>query len=390
VKALPPGMRQEDRYQLRTYRKAPIALVSGKGCWVTDADGKRYLDLYGGHAVALTGHCHPHVTGAITRQSKTLLFYSNVVYSPARAAACAALVKAAPRGLTQVFLCNSGTEANETALKMARRFTGRERVVSFEGGFHGRTLGALSATAIPHYRTGVAPLVPGHTYLPFGDRAALEAGLTEDVAAVLIEPVQSMAGCRVAAPDFYRDLRRLTAARGIVLIFDEVQTGFGRTGTMFAGQHWGVTPDLITFAKGAASGVPIGGVLVAERIAAAVQIGEQGTTFGGGPLACAACTATLDVIRKEKLASNARAVGARLRRGLEKMPAVQSVSGLGLLLAAKLDRPAAPVLEALREAGILAGGAEAKDALRLLPPLTLSAREADLFLKVLARILEAR
>ena len=377
----------EDRYQLRTYKKAPIALVSGKGSWVVDTEGRKYLDLYGGHAVALTGHCHPRVTKAITDQARKLLFYSNVVYSPARAEACEALVKAAPKGLTQVFLCNSGTEANETALKMARRYTGCERVISFEGSFHGRTLGALSATALPHYRANVAPLVPGHTYLPFGDIKALEKALGSDVAAVIIEPVQSMAGCRVAIPEFYRELSRLTIDRGIVLIFDEVQTGFGRTGKMFAGAHWGVTPDLITFAKGAASGVPIGGVFVSAAIAARVQLGEQGTTFGGGPLACAAATATLAVIRAEKLDANARTVGARLRRGLEKMAAVQSVSGLGLMLAAKLDRPALGVIEALRNDGVLAGGAEDKSVLRLLPPLTLKSREADFFLERLAKIL---
>jgi acetylornithine/N-succinyldiaminopimelate aminotransferase len=378
----------EDRYQLRTYRKAPLVIERGRGCWVTDSEGRRYLDLYGGHAVALTGHCHPKVVRAIAEQAKQLIFYSNVVYNPARAAACEALVKAAPRGLTQVFLCNSGTEANETALKIARRFTGREAVVSFEGSFHGRTLGSLSATALPHYRENVKPLVPEHTYLPFGDVSALEAHLTDRVAAVLIEPVQSMAGCRVASPEFYRRLRHLTAERGIVLVFDEVQTGFGRTGKMFAGEHWGVTPDLITFAKGAGSGVPIGGVLVASAIAAAVKIGEQGTTFGGGPLACAAATATLGVVRSEKLVANARTVGARLRRGLEKLPGVQGVSGLGLMLTAKLDRPALGVLERLREAGVLAGGAEDKNALRLLPPLTLTARDADLFLTRLRTILQ--
>lgn len=375
--------KREDRYQLRTYKKAPIALVSGKGSWVTDTEGRKYLDLYGGHAVALTGHCHPAVTAAIAKQAKQLLFYSNVVYSPARAEACEALVKLAPKGLTQVFLCNSGTEANETALKIARRYTGRSRVISFEGSFHGRTLGALSATAMPHYRAHVHPLVEGHTYVPFG----VVPELSGDVAAVIIEPVQSMAGCRVASPEFYRELRKRCTENGTILIFDEVQTGFGRTGKMFAGANWAVTPDLITFAKGAGSGVPVGGVLVSEPIAAKVQIGEQGTTFGGGPLACAAITATIGVIRKEKLDANAKKVGARLRKGLEKLPQVQAVSGLGLLLAAKLDRPAAGVLEALRDAGVLAGGAEDKNTLRLLPPLTLKEREADLFLARLAEIL---
>lgn len=380
----------EDDYQLQTYKKAPLVLVRGRGCWVTDSEGRKYLDLYGGHAVALTGHCHPKVVNAIRTQSGRLLFYSNVVYNDARSRAVRDLVSIAPAGLTQVFLCNSGTEANETALKLARRHTGREQVITFEGSFHGRTLGALSATGLEHYRDGVTPLVPGHKFLPFGDIQALEAALRPGTtAAVLLEPVQSMAGCRVASPEFYRLMRVLTRARGSVLIFDEVQTGFGRTGRMFAGAHWGIAPDLLTFAKGAASGVPIGGVFVSDEIAAGVKIGDQGTTFGGGPLACAACSATVKVIEDDDLVENARLIGDHLARRLSKIPGVVDVTGLGLMIGIHLDRPAGPVLEALRNARILAGGAEGKQTVRLLPPLTLSKREADHFLAVFADVLAA-
>ncbi|MDA1193797.1 MAG: aminotransferase class III-fold pyridoxal phosphate-dependent enzyme [Planctomycetota bacterium] len=381
--------RIEDACQVPTYAKWPIALVRGEGCWVWDAAGTRYLDLYGGHAVALTGHCHPRVVDAIRAQAGRLLFFSNVVYSDVRAAAVEALASIAPEGLRRVFLCNSGSEANETALKIARKHTGRMRVVSMREGFHGRTLGALAATGIPSYRDAAYPLPTQHTYIPYGDEAALEEALADDVAAVLLEPIPSMGGIHVAEPAYFQALRRGCDAHGALLIFDEVQTGFGRTGTMWFGEHVGVTPDLITGAKGIASGVPAGVTFVREDLAAAVQVGEQGTTFGGGPLASAAIAATVRCLVDEGLPGNAATVGARLTTALEAIKGVVRVQGRGLLLGIDLDRPAKPVVKALFDGGVLTGTGGNPNQVRLLPPLTLSEEEALGWLPLLERTLAA-
>ena len=370
----------EDRWQLPTYSKLPIALVRGEGCWVWDADGRRYLDLYGGHCVALAGHCHPRLVEAVREQAGRLLFYSNVVYSDARARAAEKVAALAPVGLQRVFFCNSGTEANETALKLARKHTGRRVVVSMADGFHGRTLGSLGATGMAKYRDPAWPIPVEHRYVPYGDSAALEAAVDRDVAAVMLEPIPSMGGIRIAPDAWFATLRRLCDERGALLVFDEVQTGFGRTGTHFFGEGVGVTPDLITGAKGVAGGVPAGVVFVRDTVAARVSYGDQGTTFGGGPLACAAMAAVADILRDEDLPGNARRVGARLAERLAKVRGVTSVTGRGLMLGLNLDRPAKPVIAALREAGFLTGGCEGDPAqVRLLPPLTLSAEEADLF-----------
>ena len=367
----------EDARQVPTYAKLPIALVRGAGSWVWDADGKRYLDLYGGHAVALTGHCHPAVVAALRAQAGRLLFYSNVVYNDVRALAVQRLTDLAPEGLRSVFLCNSGTEANETALKLARKHTGRMRIISMQEGFHGRTLGALGATGIASYRDAAYPIPSAHTYVPYGDDDALEAALGDDVAAVILEPIPSMGGIRVAADDWFRRLRARCHEHGALLIFDEVQTGFGRTGRMWFGEHVGVTPDLITGAKGIASGFPAGMVFVREDLAAAVQPGEQGTTFGGGPLASAAIAATARTLVDEDLPGRAARTGQVLREALEALPAVVETAGRGLLLGIEFDRPAKPLCRALVERGVLTGSSGGNpNQMRLLPPLTLTREEA--------------
>jgi acetylornithine/succinyldiaminopimelate/putrescine aminotransferase len=292
--------------ELPTYTRWPVTIVRGEGSTVWDDSGKSYLDLYGGHAVAATGHCHPKVVRAIREQAGTLLFYSNVVALPVRARAAQAIATQAPAPLSKVFFVNSGTEANENAMRLARRFTGRTDVLSFDGGFHGRTADAISAAGLAKYREMGRPNVPGHRLAPFGDLAAAEAALDENVAAVLLEPIQSMAGVITAPASYLQGLRTLCDERGAKLIYDEVQTGFGRTGTFFyAGRH-GVVPDLVALAKGIGSGVPMGAVLVSEEIAATVKPEDYGTTFGGGPLACAAAEATTRVILEEGLLGNVR------------------------------------------------------------------------------------
>ncbi|MCA1612098.1 MAG: aspartate aminotransferase family protein [Thermoanaerobaculia bacterium] len=373
--------------ELPTYTRWPITLARGEGSTVWDEAGKGYLDLYGGHAVASTGHAHPEVVRAISEQAKTLLFYSNVVGLGIRTRAADAIARHAPAPLSKVFFVNSGTEANENAMRLARRATGRTDVLSFHGGFHGRTADAISAAGLEKYRALGEPNVPGHRLAPFGDLGAADALLDGRVAAVLLEPIQSLAGVLTAAPEYFHGLRRLCDGRGAKLIYDEVQTGFGRTGTFFfAGRH-GVVPDLVTLAKGIASGVPMGAVLVSEEIAAGVKPEEYGTTFGGGPLACAAAEATVRVIESEGLLENVRRGSERLRAGLAKLPGVREVRGEGFLLGIVLDRPGKPVREALMARGILVGGSDLPDVLRLLPPLVLREEEIDRFLAAMGEVL---
>ena len=367
----------EDRWQVPTYAKLDIALARGEGSYVEDVQGRRYLDLYGGHCVALLGHCAPRVVAALRAQAQRLIFYSNAVYCDVRAVAVERLAALAPEGLRRVFLCNSGAEANETALKLARKHTGRMRVVSMREGFHGRTLGALGATGIPSYRDPAYPIPTAHTYVPYGNADALNAAMGDDVAAVLLEPIPSMGGIRVAPRAWFEALRAHCDAQGALLIFDEVQTGFGRTGTRFFGEQVGVTPDLITGAKGLAGGFPAGVVFVREDLADAVAVGEHGTTFGGGPLASAAIAATATEIIERDIPAHAASVGRALIAALEAVSGVESVSGAGLLLGINLDRPAKPVVAALREAGVLTGTSGGNpNQIRLLPPLTLTESEA--------------
>src|SRR5690242_11402342 len=246
---LPEVIASEEEFQLATYKKMPIAAERGEGVWIYTSDGDKYLDLYGGHAVAGTGHCHPHVVDAIRKQTGELLFYSNLVYSSARARAAEKLVSIAPPPLTKAFFCNSGTEANENAMRMARMATGREQIITFSGGFHGRTADAISATFLGKYRELGKPNVPGHLEAEFGNIDSVRELADNSVAAIMLEPIQSMAGVRAAEPGFYRALRELCDERGIVLIYDEVQTGVGRTGQWFfsgSDAGGGVVPDIVT------------------------------------------------------------------------------------------------------------------------------------------------
>jgi acetylornithine/N-succinyldiaminopimelate aminotransferase len=377
----------EDRWQVATYAKLDVALATGEGCWVTDVEGRRYLDLYGGHAVALLGHCHPRLVEAIRAQAGRLVFYSNVVYSDIRAVACERLANLAPEGLRRVFLCNSGTEANETAIKVARKHTGRMKVVSMQEGFHGRTLGSLGATGLPSYRDPAWPIPKEHVFVPYGDLAAAEKAVDGSVAAVILEPMPSVGGIRLAPPEYFRGLRALCDRVGALLVFDEVQTGFGRTGRMFFGEHVGVRPDLITGAKGVAGGFPAGVVFFREDLGRAVKSGEHGTTFGGGPLASAAIAATARAIVEEDLPANAARVGEVLHRSLLAIPGVLSVVGKGLMLGVNLDRSYGPILAALVKEGILVGGGGGPTQIRLLPPLTLTEAEALHLAPALQKIL---
>lgn len=382
---------REDEFQLATYKKMKLAAAQGRGAWIETSEGERFLDLYGGHAVAATGHCHPHVVAAIKEQAEQLLFYSNLVYSGVRARAAERLVKCAPASITKAFFCNSGTEANENAMRLARMRTGREGIITFTGGFHGRTADAISATFLGKYRELGRPNVPGHLCAEFGSVESVEKLADEAVAALLLEPIQSMAGVRMAAPEFYRALRELCDARGMLLIFDEVQTGVGRTGEwFFAGSEAasGVVPDVITLAKALGSGVPVGACLTTDEVAGAIKENDLGTTFGGGMLAMAAVCATLEAIEQDGMLENAREIERRLRERLADVPQVAAVRGRGLLLGVEFkDEIAAQVNKALLERRVITGTSSDARVLRLLPPLCVTREEIDLFVESLRNIL---
>jgi acetylornithine/N-succinyldiaminopimelate aminotransferase len=361
---------------LPTYAPYPFPLIGGSGERVCDEAGREYLDFYGGHCVVATGHSHPRVVAAVAEQAEALIFYSAAARLPVRDQAAQALVDFAPECMASVFFCNSGAEANESALKLAAQLTGRARFTAFKGSFHGRTTLALSVTDSPSLKRGLEPLLAPVDFLPFGDLDALQASDLSKSAAVIVEPIQSMAGVSTASCEWFKALSERCRRAGTLLIFDEVQTGMGRVGQPFAAQFYGVGPDFITLAKGIASGVPMGALLMSADIARSLKSGDLGSTFGGGPLACAALLATLDVIRDEALMANATAQSARIRAGL-KGSVVAEVRGEGLLLGLKAGAQAAALKKRLQEQHILVGGSSDPEVLRLMPPLNISDAAVD-------------
>jgi acetylornithine aminotransferase/acetylornithine/N-succinyldiaminopimelate aminotransferase len=335
---------------------------------VWDAEGTRYLDFYGGHCVALLGHSPAPVVEAIKEQAERLLFYSNVAHSPVRARAARRLTDLAPDGLGNVFFANSGSEANETALKLARKYTGRSGVVAMEEGWHGRTLGSLATTYDETYREPYLDVLPDTTWVPVGDlEAAEEALATEEVAAVLLEPIQSIAGVRELPADYVQGLRALCDEYGTLLAFDEVQTGVGRTGTFSMAEQLG---------QADASATP-----------ATVESGDQGSTYGGGMLAMAAVEATLKTLVEEDLMARATAIHEQVKETVG--PVVEEVRGRGCLMGLKLDRPVDPVKEALRDRGVLVGGSSDPHVMRIMPPLVVSDDDVRRFSDALHAALDA-
>jgi acetylornithine/succinyldiaminopimelate/putrescine aminotransferase len=379
--------------ELPVYPIHPIALARGAGAYVYDEAGVEYLDMYGGHAVAVTGHCHPRVTQAIAAQAAQLIFYSNIVESPVRRGLCEKLMHLTGGHFAAAFLINSGAEANEAALTLSRLHTGRKRIASVSGGFHGRSLLTLSLSGLPRYRkladAGGEPLFPHATLLPFGDIEIARRTIDESFAAIIIEPVQGLAGCVPASTKYLAALREICDRVGAALVFDEVQCGMGRSGAFLACEASGVWPDVATLAKGLGGGFPIAAALIHERLLAAAKPGDLGTTFGGGPLACAAALANLQALEDEAMMANARVVGAHLAAGMAALPQVLRVQGAGLLLGAVLDRPAAAVADQLlREHRVLVGTSAAPDVLRVMPPLNLTAEQADRFVAALGDTLQ--
>jgi len=375
----------EERFAIPTYARWPVAFVRGEGARLWDADGREYLDLYGGHCTCLIGHCHPRWVRAIADQAARLGFYSNVAANDVRARYVERLVAFAPPHLERAFLCSSGTEANETAVKLAMGATGRSQVVAMAGSFHGRTAGALSMTHLGHYRERFPAVVRDVPAAPFGDVDALSALLGPDTAAVILEPIQSMAGARVASDDYYPELVRRCHANGTLVIFDEVQTGVGRLGASFAADAWSAPADLVTSAKGLGNGLPLAAVLTTAAVAATVAVGDQGTTFGGGPVPCAAGLAVLEVVEEEGLVARAAAMEHVVRR-LPGVGPVTAVRGRGLLLGIETASPARDVAAHLLDRSILAGTSSDPHVLRLMPPLTITEAELDRLAEALAEL----
>jgi len=371
----------EDTYQLATYKKMDVAVERGEGSWVWTSEGEKYLDLYGGHAVCATGHAHPHVVKAIQDQAEKVLFYSNLVYSDLRARAAEKLISVAPADLTKAFFCNSGTEANENAMRMTRMATGREKIISFSGSFHGRTADSISATFLGKYRDIGKPNVPGHVMAEFGSLESVKAVADHETAAIILEPIQSMAGVREAEPRFFSELRMLSDDLGIMLIFDEVQTGIGRTGNwFFAGSDLadGVVPDIVSLAKSLGSGIPVGACLVNEKVSFHIKENDLGTTFGGGMLAMAATLATLEAVENDKMIENARRVESYLRDSLAGVPGIVAIHGKGCLLGIEFAEKWDQIHSRLLENKIITGTSSNPNVLRLLPPLNVAAEQIEL------------
>ena len=376
----------ETKHGAGTYGKQPLVIVRGQGASLFDADGVEYLDCASGHGVANLGHAHPKVAEALYRQASTLITLFETFPNDQRAELMKKLISLVD-GLDRVFLCNSGTESVEAAFKFARLSTGRKNIVAAMRAFHGRTYGSLSATFNKKYREGFEPLVPGFSHVAYNNIEALDKAVNEETAAVILEVIQGEGGVYLASAEYIQAARRICDERGALLIVDEIQSGFGRTGKMFAVQHFGVIPNLLTCAKSIAGGVPMGAVLIGHSVKNLAP-GVHGSTFGGNPLACAAAVAALGVIEEEDLPLQAQVKGAYLMDKLCKIESsqIREVRGLGLMIGIELKQKVAPYIKALQDRKIIALNA-GMTVIRLLPPLVISHEQIDHLVEVLAEVL---
>ncbi len=373
-----------DRYLANTYARFPVVLERGEGCRVWDVEGKEYLDFVAGIAVCALGHCHPAVVQAVQAQAAKLLHVSNLYYIEPQIRLAELLCE--HTFADRVFFCNSGAEANEAAIKLVRKYAKEHRsperteIITMEGGFHGRTVATITATAQAKYQMGFEPLLPGFRYVPFDDLAAVERAVGPRTAAILVEPIQGEGGIRVPTEGYLQGLRKLCDDTGPLLIFDEVQTGIGRTGRLFAYEHWGVEPDIMALAKALGGGLPIGAMLAKEEVAASFTPGTHAATFGGNPLVTAAAFATLKTVLEEDLSARSAEMGGHLLHELQTLQAahraVKVVRGKGLLIGVELDREVRPVLTRCLDQGLLLSSAGEK-VIRFAPPLTVSAQEVS-------------
>lgn len=389
---------EAQQYLMNTYTRQPVVLYKGRGTRLYDPDGKEYLDFVSGIAVNNLGHCHPNVTVAFQKQAQRLVHVSNLYYSEPQIKLAKLLVQHS--FADKVFFCNSGAEANEAAIKLVRKYAhdhyGPERfeIICMEQSFHGRTLATVSATGQFKYQKGFEPLVPGFRHVPFNDLEAVDRAITDSTAAVLVEPIQAEGGVQLPNEGYLSGLRKLCSDRGLLLVLDEVQTGIGRTGTLFAYEHWGAEPDIMTLAKGLGSGLPIGAMLAKESVAQAFGPGTHASTFGGNPLACSAALATLEVLLEEGfILDNCRRMGeyflSRLKTLQQQHPCIQSVRGMGLLIGMELSIDGKPIVQDCLEQGILIN-CTLDRVLRFVPPLIIMKEEIDLLIDCLDGILKKR
>lgn len=382
-------------YVMNTYGRLPIALVRGYGSYVWDADGKKYLDLVSGIAVNNLGHCHPKVVDAVKKQAELLLHCSNLYWNEKQVMLAKMLVNNSCG--TKVFFCNSGVEANEGAIKLARKYSfnkygpGRAEIITAYNSFHGRTLTALTATGQAKYQKGFEPLTPGFKYVKYNDLADLQAALTPQTCAIMLEPVQGEGGVNPAEQAYLKSVQEICRERDILLIFDEVQTGLGRTGKLFAYEHYGVEPDIFTLAKGLGGGFPIGALVARGQAAETFQPGEHASTFGGNPLAAAAGLAALTAILEDNLPQQAWEKGEYVKTETAKMagqlPVIRNIRGLGLMIGIELAVEAKPVQEYCQAQGVLVNYVQS-NVLRLVPPLIISYEDLDLALQVIGEAIK--
>ena len=380
----------EDLHLAPTYQKMPVTIVRGLGARVWDSEGREYVDCVAGYGAALVGHCNPRVVEAIKRQCEKLIACHGSFYNDIRAEYVEKLVKVLPKGLTRVYLCNSGAEAVEAAIKIAWRATGKRTIISMMRSYHGKTLGALTLTWGQKYREPFEPLPSFVRFVPYGNVDKLREAMKDDVAAVIVEPIQGESGVIIPPQDFLAQVRDECTKRGILLIVDEVQTGFGRTGKLWACEHWNIEPDIMCMAKGIAGGLPMGATAAREDLMTKLKVGEHTTTFGGNPLVCAAAIAVLEAILHDGLLDNCRDVGKYMLDKLNKLKnefkIVRDVRGMGLMQAIELRVDVKDVLLSLINHGVLTAYS-GKTIIRFLPPLCLTRSEVDFILKALERVL---
>ena len=379
-----------DKYVIANYGRLPRVIVKGEGCYLYDAEGNKILDMFPGWAVSALGHCHPKVVEALRRQAGELLHIDNTFYSEPQGTLARLLSERAFGG--KCFFCNSGAEANEAALKLARLHTPQEKYkfITAEGSFHGRTFATVTATAQPKYHEGFLPLLPGFIYVPFNDVAALESAFSDEVAAVMVEPIQGEGGINVASADYLQTIRRLCDEKGAVMILDEVQTGIGRTGKWFGYQNLEVEPDIITMAKALGGGVAIGAMMAREEIAASLVPGKHASTFGGNCLACAAGIAVIEAIEEDKLLENAAELGRytmdKLEQLKQKHSVIDSVRGIGLMIGVQLTGPGKTIVDQCLEKGLRINCTN-DTVLRFMPPMIATQNHIDDAIDILDSVL---
>ena len=380
----------EQKVMANVYAKRPVVIVKGSGDLLWDKDGKEYIDCTGSYGSCIVGYCHPKVVEAIKNQSEKLTSCHGFMYNDSRSELLQRIAKIAPEGLDRVFLSNSGAEAVECALKLARKYTGKKEIIAMMGSYHGKTLGALSITWDKKYREPFMPLVPQVKHVPFGNIEKLQEVISNDTAAVITEPIQGEGGVRFPPNGFLEQLRELCNEKEILLIIDEIQTGFGRTGKLFAFQHFGIVPDITCLAKGVAGGIPIGLTLSKNGIMSSLKVGEHSTTYGGNPLACAAAAATIDILEQENLPEKARAQGEYLVSKLDQLrddhAIIREVRGLGLMIGVEMRFEVIDIILGSLERGVLMLDA-GRNVLRFLPPLVITRTHIDRAIEVLDEVI---